>query len=159
MSRVDSRAIAMEKVKMDMTPMIDVVFLLIIFFMCTIKFKILEGKIPAYLPKDVGVNTSPIDELLDKIDIRITRVKPVDVKDKKWVWDESQIQIRIGPKVMSGLKEFHDTIKVYHQNNPEAKATFSPDLGTYYIDSVKVINECLRADFKELTFKGVPLDS
>ncbi|MDF1837417.1 MAG: biopolymer transporter ExbD, partial [Planctomycetota bacterium] len=40
---------------MDMTPMIDVTFLLLIFFMCTLKFKVLEGKLTAYLPKDVGV--------------------------------------------------------------------------------------------------------
>ncbi len=33
--------------------MIDVVFLLIIFFLC-IDFKILEAKLPAYLPKGVG---------------------------------------------------------------------------------------------------------
>ena len=52
---------------MDMTPMIDVVFLLIIFFLC-IDFKILEAKLPAYLPKDKG--SQPEEELLvnkDKI--------------------------------------------------------------------------------------------
>ena len=37
----------------DMTPMIDVVFLLIIFFLC-IDFKVLEAKLPAHLPKDAG---------------------------------------------------------------------------------------------------------
>ncbi len=37
----------------DMTPMIDVVFLMIVFFVC-IDFKVLEAKLPAYLPKDVG---------------------------------------------------------------------------------------------------------
>ncbi len=36
-----------------MTPMIDVVFLLIIFFLC-IDFRVLEAKVPAYLPKDKG---------------------------------------------------------------------------------------------------------
>ena len=50
-------AVVHDEIKMDMTPMIDVVFQLMIFFMCTIKFKTLEGKLTAYLPKDVGVNT------------------------------------------------------------------------------------------------------
>ena len=36
--------------------MIDVVFLLLIFFICTMKFKVLEGKLATVLPKDVGVN-------------------------------------------------------------------------------------------------------
>ena len=34
-----------EPVETDMTPMIDVTFQLIIFFICTIKFKTLEGKL------------------------------------------------------------------------------------------------------------------
>ena len=45
-----------ETCDLPMTPMIDVTFLLLIFFMCTLKFKTLEGKLAAYLPKDVGVN-------------------------------------------------------------------------------------------------------
>ena len=45
-----------EKCELEMTPMIDVTFLLLIFFMCTLKFKVLEGKLGPYLPKDVGVN-------------------------------------------------------------------------------------------------------
>ncbi len=49
--------------------MIDVTFLLLIFFMCTLNFRTLEGHLSAYLPKDAGVNdglpaeppTPPID--------------------------------------------------------------------------------------------------
>lgn len=61
-----------EKIEMDMTPMIDVTFLLLIFFMCTLKFKVLEGKLTAYLPKDVGVNSSdapPVEKV--QIDIHV----------------------------------------------------------------------------------------
>lgn len=36
----------------DLTPMIDVTFLILVFFLCTIKFKTLEGKLDSYLPKD-----------------------------------------------------------------------------------------------------------
>ncbi|MBI4712455.1 MAG: biopolymer transporter ExbD [Planctomycetes bacterium] len=39
---------------LPMTPMIDVIFQLIIFFMCSIQFKALEGKLLSYLPKDKG---------------------------------------------------------------------------------------------------------
>ena len=41
--------------KPDMTPMIDVVFQLLIFFLVTMKFKTLDMKIEAFLPKDVGL--------------------------------------------------------------------------------------------------------
>ena len=63
------REINDEKREMQMTPMIDVVFLLLIFFMCTLKFKTLEGKLAAYLPKDVGVN--PGGEPIDRVDLHI----------------------------------------------------------------------------------------
>ena len=53
-----------------MTPMVDVTFLLLIFFMCTIKFKKLEGKLAAYLPKDMGLNNTQVDPV-EKLDIRL----------------------------------------------------------------------------------------
>ena len=59
-----------EKCELQMTPMIDVTFLLLIFFMCTLKFKVLEGKLGAYLPKDVGVNPQDA-EPKEKVDVRI----------------------------------------------------------------------------------------
>ena len=65
--------IADEKSELEMTPMIDVTFLLLIFFMCTLKFKTLEGKLAAYLPKDVGVNQSDA-EPIEKVEI-LVRVK------------------------------------------------------------------------------------
>jgi biopolymer transport protein ExbD len=62
-------AASKEEASMDMTPMIDVTFLLIIFFLC-IEFKSLEAKLAAYLPKDVGVNTTQA-EPVEKLDLRI----------------------------------------------------------------------------------------
>ena len=40
--------------KPNMTPMIDVVFQLLVFFLVSMKFKTLDMKIQANLPKDVG---------------------------------------------------------------------------------------------------------
>ena len=40
--------------KPNMTPMIDVVFQLLVFFLVSMKFKTLDMKIEADLPKDVG---------------------------------------------------------------------------------------------------------
>jgi len=38
----------------DMTPMIDCVFLLLIFFMCATKFRMPEGALSSWLPRDRG---------------------------------------------------------------------------------------------------------
>ena len=66
---------AKEEVKMDMTPMIDVVFQLIIFFMCNIKYKTLEGRLDAFLPKDVGVNSAPATQPPEKVEVVIKVVE------------------------------------------------------------------------------------
>jgi biopolymer transport protein ExbD len=44
----------------NMTPMIDVVFQLLIFFMLTMKFKEVEGKLLSQLPKDKGLAPSHV---------------------------------------------------------------------------------------------------
>jgi biopolymer transport protein ExbD len=44
----------------DMTPMIDVVFQLLIFFMLTMQFKEVEGKLLSQLPKDKGLAPSHV---------------------------------------------------------------------------------------------------
>lgn len=42
----------------DMTPMIDIVFQLLIFFLLSAKFIALEGQLSSYLPKDRGLQAS-----------------------------------------------------------------------------------------------------
>ena len=63
-----------EEIKPEMTPMIDVVFLLLIFFIVTLKFKTLEGRLDAALPKDRGTMNTTIEEI-EKIDIVIKVVR------------------------------------------------------------------------------------
>ena len=46
-------------VPLNVTPLIDIIFCLIIFFMCSFHFKQLEGKIESWLPKDKGVQGTP----------------------------------------------------------------------------------------------------
>lgn len=44
---------------MNMTPMIDVVFQLIVVFLCSMKFRTLDQKIDAFLPEEGKENTIP----------------------------------------------------------------------------------------------------
>ena len=48
-----------EEAKLSLTPMIDISFLILIFFMC-LPFKTLEGKLAAFLPTDKGI--APTEE-------------------------------------------------------------------------------------------------
>lgn len=48
-----------DETELNMTPMIDIVFQLIIFFMLSLKFKTVERRIESMLPKDRGLAPTP----------------------------------------------------------------------------------------------------
>lgn len=47
-------------VHLNVAPMVDIIFCLCIFFMCSFHFKQLEGKMESWLPKDKGVFGDPV---------------------------------------------------------------------------------------------------
>jgi biopolymer transport protein ExbD len=143
-----SKEAATEEVKMQMTPMIDVTFLLLIFFLCSIKFKLLDGKMQTYLPKDLGVNTSPMLIELEKIDVnlRLSKKSPLG------------FTIDINGKPMKNLEDFYRTVKGFRNQAPDLKTTIYPYKGVTYGQVIKVVNECLRAEMTQITFGGTPLD-
>jgi len=57
--------------ELPMTPMIDVIFQLVIFFMCSGHFKQIEGKLQTYLPKGPGTAPTPSDEVNPEVRIRL----------------------------------------------------------------------------------------
>lgn len=50
-------------VAINVTAMVDVIFCLCIFFMCSLHFKQLEGKIDTWLPKDRGAQAGKPDKI------------------------------------------------------------------------------------------------
>lgn len=71
---MDLRTDEAPETELNMTPMIDIVFQLIIFFLLTLKFKTIDRRIDSMLPKDRGpMNSSPppVDEY--KIKFKVFR--------------------------------------------------------------------------------------
>ena len=117
------KKVAEEECKLELTSMIDVVFLLLIFFLCTLKFKTLEGKLAAYLPKDVGVNTSEAEEI-EKVEILIKVVatgtlldaygrQPYDpVKGGRFSFGpDRRLSYQVGPRKMSDVTELEQRLR------------------------------------------------
>ena len=156
--------------KMNMTPMIDVTFQLLIFFMCTIKFKTLEGKLAAYLPKDVGVNTTEA-EPKEKVDIILKVIKEgTKMHPRKDIpWDQSkggafrygpdrEMLYQVGPKRYKDLGDVKARLKDLFKADPERGATIDSMPGTVYDDVVKVLDEAIAAGYTDITFKGARSD-
>ena len=167
-----------EEVKPDMTPMIDVTFLLLIFFMCTLKFKVLEGKLGAYLPKDVGVNTSQA-EPVEKVDIRLDvinpgnkmrreslgggeyREVPYTAEDaaqdppRRFFYDSTRvIEYRVGPMRTRDLEKVTERLIQIRKAEPDKKATIDPRKGTTYADVTAALDAAMYAGYEDITFKG-----
>jgi len=153
-----------EEMKGDMTPMIDVVFQLLIFFMLTIKFKTLEGKLAAYLPKDVGVNTSPATPK-EKVEIKLkvekegTKLDPRS--DDPWIGQgafrygpDRVIKYSIGPKSTTKLDEAAQRLRELFKADPTQPATMDPYPGTVYADVILILDEALKIGYRDISFVG-----
>ncbi len=158
------KALAKEECEMQMTPMIDVVFLLLIFFMCTLKFKTLEGKLSAYLPKDVGVNTFEA-EPVEKVEIKLTVKHPgkkMSARNPRLEWDGDGrfeyvgrvIQYQIGPKRTEDIEVLADRLKEIFKADETRPATIDSRKGTVYGDVVAVLDAAILAGYTQITFVG-----
>ncbi len=163
-----------DKAEMEMTPMIDVTFLLLIFFMCTHKFKTLEGKLAAYLPKDVGVNqmdAEPIEkvEILMRVVKEGTKLKVTDSggvrtytssDTGRYDWGEDRVmEYNVGPYRTQDLDALRSKLaKVYRDRlssgEEKVPATIDARPKTVYSDVVKVLDQAIDAGFTDITFVG-----
>jgi biopolymer transport protein ExbD len=96
--------------QMDMTPVIDMSFLLIIFFIC-LPFKTLEGKLQAFLPTNKGINPTPQDPIQEvKIQVHIRGRKTMTVRwgpenQQREVTRPTDVVYTIGDKETKDLDE------------------------------------------------------
>ncbi|MFH0944653.1 MAG: biopolymer transporter ExbD [Planctomycetota bacterium] len=176
--RSASSEMGTEEIKMEMTPMIDVTFLLLIFFLCSIKFRLLEGKLQTYLPKDVGPGISPMVAMLEKVDLRIERTEDRGERDlsnlqtyKQWVgdggWKESQVDIFLQDRKVGSLKSLLMKLREVRQRRPAPVVGEDDDLkmnleamnGVIYEDVIRVVDVAIEAGFSSITFRGIALDA
>jgi biopolymer transport protein ExbD len=162
-----------KEIKTDMTPMIDVTFLLLIFFIVTLKFKILEGRLDAALPKDRGTSTSEAEEI-DKIDILIKVAEPGELIDEEGangllLYQGREIKVQIGekkfrynpfaivnaedpvPELTTFLQELLDSPEYSVDETP---VSLDARKGVVYGDIVVLLDVVIREKFQKVSFAG-----
>ena len=172
---------AQEEVKPDMTPMIDVVFLMIIFFIC-IDFKVLEAKLPAFLPKDKGSQSFEVKQkeqlsvgvLVDSPGIRTYPwgggqgvLNPDTKRPYRSVIQGHTIKWLVGATPVSTVKELRTELeRIYNDKatwqeddkNPgklkPMPVVIEPHPGTYYGDVAITADAAKAAKFEEINFGG-----
>lgn len=84
-------------VAINVVPMVDVIFCLCVFFMCSMKFKELEGKFESWLPKDKGqqpsqMDPNPIEEIRVAMFWDKANNRTIRVYGRVTVRDDEQLQ-------------------------------------------------------------------
>ncbi|MCK6481119.1 MAG: biopolymer transporter ExbD, partial [Planctomycetes bacterium] len=142
------------KSETNMTPMIDVVFQLIIVFLCSMKFRTLDMKIEAFLPKDVGLNTTPATaEVEVKVNVKLRRKK-----------GESQTQIylldsRLGTASGEGIWTTLQTrLKEFVNKDSKVKAEIDADPDVPHGDVMRTLDSFTAAELANVVFRGTQLN-
>jgi len=92
-------------VPINVTAMVDIIFCLSIFFMCSFHFRQLEGKMESWLPKDKGVNTTPVKQVQLE-EVRIFLKFLPNASDAA-----SAVKRQVGPKVVGTDEELRDALR------------------------------------------------
>jgi biopolymer transport protein ExbD len=135
----------LEDMVMDITPMIDVVFQLLIFFMVAAKFKTLEGKLLAYLPKDKGLKNVKVEE--QKLPIRVTLTWNVATRQAKVYVGQSFT----GIADQGGLEAAKKKVRQIKATGTE-KAEIDADNKIPFRYVVETLNMLISSRLKEISF-------
>ena len=158
-----------EEHKMDMTPMIDVVFLLIVFFIC-IDFKVLESKLDAFLPTDKGSCDKPVvpeDQLVVRVHVEHRGTQVQDpTRPARFQLKGHKVRLEVGPRVCGTFQAGeHELSRI--AGDPSSmipdRATGGRKLmscvvegypGTCYDDIARTADLCRAAGFEDIHFGG-----
>ena len=90
------------RLDVKMTPMIDVIFLLLIFFVCTAGFQAAEEVLPANLSLPGTLSTTePIDQELEDLERIVVKI----------LWRDGGVGWQINERDLSGLNDVHAVLR------------------------------------------------
>ncbi len=150
-----------QEVKMDMTPMIDVTFQLLIFFIITMKFRTLEKKLNSYLPTDFGLNTSsaPVEENFITVKIRQKKAsedpRPIRERSSYYYVETEEIK---GATEKEIFQKIYKRIKAFRDQNKDAKGKIDAGTGVPHYRVVSVLDLFHKSGFETITFVGLTVN-
>ena len=132
-------------VAINVVPMVDVIFCLCVFFMCSFKFKQIEGKFDTWLPKDKGAEGMPLGSVIEEVRVALLWDEKTGETKRKFltriVPDDDQLQQLI--------KEAKDDYDKLHKEVP---FTIDADAHIPWHDVVTVMNLAKRVGIDKVEF-------
>ena len=139
-------------VAINVVPMVDVIFCLCVFFMCSFKFKQLEGKFESWLPKGKGVGGVGSDSsILEEVRVAMFW----DVDNQRTVRQLRNRKVESDDELQLLIKEAHDDW--VRMNKPDTPVTIDADPRVPWNDVIGVMNLCKRVGIDSIEFAlGAP---
>lgn len=156
----------MPRVRSDLTPMIDVTFLILIFFMLTIRFRTLEGKLDAQLPKNVGVNpthSEPIERARVVIEVLAEGTRLQADSDSAWngrgphrFGPDRRLRYSCGPRSSEDIAAVSTYLRSLRELDPTTELVVDARGDTVYADAIAVIDMGSALGYQSITLAGAP---
>ncbi|MFO0934623.1 MAG: biopolymer transporter ExbD [Planctomycetota bacterium] len=167
----------MSESELNMTPMIDIVFQLILFFLFNLRFKSMDYRIESALPKDRGVEATPqmvepipsIKVSLFRLDadnpdaartkIKIGTVHEVVLPVYKWTGKRAD-DMAVEKMRDAKYAEIANVIKRLREGKPEFKGEIDTPqpfgAAVPHADVIRILDSFLEAGINEVNFVGAP---
>jgi biopolymer transport protein ExbD len=144
-------------VGINVVAMVDVIFCLCLFYMCSFKFKQLEGKFDSWLPKDKGLgDVSQLKDVIEEVRIAL-------------FWDPKTETVtrQLGTRRVKDDDELQGLIRAAHADwekigKADTPVTVDAAGEVPWKEVVNVINLCKREKIDTIEFAfgtGKPLDT
>ena len=139
-------------VAINVTPLVDIIFCLCVFFMISFKFKQLEGKFDSWLPKTKGsAGSVQVEGILDEVRVAMWW----DEANKRTVRQLRTRRVDDDEELANLIKEAHDDwVKM---NKPDTPVTIDAEARVPWEDVIRVMNLCKRNKIDKIEFAlGAP---
>jgi biopolymer transport protein ExbD len=133
-------------VNINITPLVDIIFCLCVFFMVSFKFKQLEGKFDAWLPKEKGFEGMPLKAVIEEIRVALfwddVNLKVVRKYGTRFVPENDQLQQLI-------TESYTDFKRL---NKPDVGLTIDADFRVPWEAIIEVMNVGRKAGVTKVEF-------
>jgi biopolymer transport protein ExbD len=148
--------------RIELTPLIDVTFLILVFFLFTIRFRTLEGKLESHLPREVGQRAShALEPERARVVVRVlepgTRLDPVLDRawsgSGPWRWGPDRVLgYDAGPRKTTRLADVAAWLGGVRALAPEVEVVVDAREDTSYADVVGVVDAARTLGCASITF-------
>jgi biopolymer transport protein ExbD len=134
-------------VAINVVPLVDIIFCLCIFFLCSFRFKQLEGKFETWLPKGKGLGGEPASaDLLEEVRVAM-------------FWDDAAAKsvTRLGQRKIDSFDELEELIRqrkadFARAGKEKTPVTIDADPRVPMFEVTEVVNICRKNEIKEIEF-------